>query len=130
MLAALAGLAVAIGGALLLFPIYGHVGVAAAIAAAGWVGAILLGIVLARRRWLAGDRDLGRRLAGIVLAAVAMDAVLVALRWLLPFPDGTIARLGVLAILVATGLATYAVALQVFGVTRLSALLAAINERA
>jgi putative peptidoglycan lipid II flippase len=128
MLAALAGLATAIAGALLLFPTYGHIGVAAAIAAAGWVGAILLGVVLARRQWLAGDRDLWRRLAGIAVATVAMGAVLVGMRWLLPSPDGTIARLAVLAILVAAGLAIYGLALQVFGVARLTTLVAAIGK--
>src|SRR5262249_4146865 len=97
MLAALAGLAIAIAGALLLFPIYGHVGVAAALAAAGWMGSLVLGTLLARRGWLAGDRDLRRRLPGIVLATVAMGAVLVGLRWGLPQPGRTIPRLTRLA---------------------------------
>src|SRR5204863_172388 len=41
MLAALAGLGTALTGAVILFPLYGHTGVAAAIAISGWVGAIL-----------------------------------------------------------------------------------------
>src|SRR5262245_65576268 len=51
MLAALIGLVTAIAGALALFPKFGHIGVAAAIALSGWVGAAVLGIVLARRGW-------------------------------------------------------------------------------
>ena len=50
MLAALAGLATALAGALVLFPRYGHVGVAAAIAISGWVGATLLGAILLAAR--------------------------------------------------------------------------------
>src|SRR5262245_6591331 len=130
MLAALTGLATAVVGALLLFPAYGHVGVAAAIALAGWVGASLLGLVLARRRWLAGDRDLVRRLAGIVMAAPVMGAAVLAVKALLPGAVSTIGRIAALAALVATGLAAYGLSLQLFGVARLSALLAAIRRRA
>ncbi|MBI3434534.1 MAG: tryptophan--tRNA ligase [Proteobacteria bacterium] len=64
MLAGLAGLAAALAAALYLFPRHGHVGVAAAIAVSGWVGATLLGIVLARRRWLLLARDCARPSAG------------------------------------------------------------------
>jgi putative peptidoglycan lipid II flippase len=129
MLTALAGLATAVVGALLLFPAYGHVGVAAAIALAGWVGASLLGIVLARRRWLAGDRDLARRLTGIVMAAAAMGAAVYGLKVVLGGQTSTIGRIAALAALVATGLVTYGMALQLFGVARLSALLAAVRHR-
>ena len=130
MLAAFAGLATAVVGALLLFPAYGHVGVAAAISLAGWVGATLLGAVLARRRWLAGDRNLLRRLAGIVMAAAVMGMAVFALKALLGGQTSTVARIAALAALVGTGLATYGVALQLFGVARLSALLAAVRHRA
>ena len=67
-----AGLATALTGALALFPAYGHVGVAMAIAISGWVGASLLCAVLTRRRWIAGERNLARRLLGIVLATAVM----------------------------------------------------------
>jgi putative peptidoglycan lipid II flippase len=56
MLAALAGLAAALAGALVLFPRYGHVGVAAAIAISGWVGATLLGAILLAPRLARVDR--------------------------------------------------------------------------
>jgi len=130
MLAALAGLVAAVLGALLLFPAFGHVGVAAAIALAGWVGPSLLGVALARRRWLAGDRNLVGRLAGIVMAAVVMGVAVFALKVLLSGQDSTIGRIAVLAVLVVTGLATYGVALQLFGVARLNALLASVRNRA
>ena len=62
MLTALCGLAAAVIGGVLLFPRYGHTGVAAAIAISAWVGAILLGGVLylatpvkARQRPQGGD---------------------------------------------------------------------------
>src|SRR5262249_29485302 len=79
LLAALAGLAVATPGALVLFPRYGHVGVAAAIAISGWVGATLLGLVLWRRRWLGLDQAASQRLPRIVAATILMGCTLVVL---------------------------------------------------
>jgi len=129
MIAALAGFATALGGALTLFPNYGHVGVAAAIAISGWVGTMLLGAVLARRRWLAGERELGRRLAGIVMAAAVMGGALFCLKWVLPGQDTTIARIAALGILIATGLTVYVATLQLLGIARLTTLVAAIRSR-
>ncbi len=132
MVAALLGLAAAITGALALFPSFGHVGVAAAIALSGWVGATFLGAVLARRRWLAVEPGLGGRLGRIVIATAAMGLVLIGLKWALaamPTNSVTVRAAG-LAVLVAAGLATYAAALQLLGVARLSLLLAAARERA
>src|SRR5215472_4448914 len=68
MITALCGLAAAVVGALILYPGHGHVGVAAAIAISGWVGASALAIVLWRRGWLVIDRAARRRLPRIVLA--------------------------------------------------------------
>ena len=83
MLAALAGLATALAGALVLFPRYGHVGVAAAIAISGWVGATLLGAILLARGWLGVDRAAARRLPRIMLATAVMGAALVGAQMLL-----------------------------------------------
>src|SRR4249920_42901 len=74
MLAALAGFAAAIIGGVLLFPRFGYVGVAAAIAVSGWVGAGLLGALLIRRRWLRIDAGAQRRLPRVCLATIAMAA--------------------------------------------------------
>ena len=110
MLAALAGLATAVAGALALFPHYGHVGVAAAIAISGWVGATLLGAILRRRGWLRLDRDAARRLPRIVLATMVMGIAIFGAHELLASPSiagGSLARLAVLVLLVAIGLAVY-----------------------
>ncbi|MEA2904431.1 MAG: putative peptidoglycan lipid flippase [Alphaproteobacteria bacterium] len=133
MLAALAGLAAAAGGALALFPAYGHVGVAAAIALAGWVGAAILGAVLARRRWLAADGDLWPRLRRIAAVTVMMGIVLVGLRQALAanldVTGSALARIASLAVLVTGGLAVYLAGLELFGVARLKDLLAAVRHR-
>jgi putative peptidoglycan lipid II flippase len=106
--------------------------VAAAIAISGWVGAGLLGAVLARRRWLVVDRDLWRRLPRIVTAAAMMGLVLMALKGLmtanLDLTGSSIARVASLVVLVASGLAVYLVGLQLFGVARLKELIAAIRH--
>jgi len=130
MLAALIGLVAAISGSLALFPTFGHVGVAAAIALSGWVGAALLCIVLAQRKWLAVEPGLGDRLGRIVVASLAMALVLIGLQWALAIPTSSATlRIVRLTVLVAAGLATYVAGLQLLGVARLAALLAAVRER-
>ena len=132
MLAALAGLATAVAGALVLFPHYGHVGVAAAIAISGWVGAALLGAILARRGWLRCDRGAARRLPRIVAATLIMGMVIFAAHDLLaslPGASGSLARLALLVVLVALGLAVYLASLELLGVARLRDLVAAVRAR-
>jgi putative peptidoglycan lipid II flippase len=133
MFAALAGLAAAIAGALLLFPRHGAVGIAAAIAVSGWVGASLLGAILARRGWLALDRSGTRRLPRIVLAAVIMGIMIFVLNELLATTlasnSSQLVRLGALALLVMVGLAAYLGSLQVLGVARLRDLVGAVADR-
>ena len=132
MLAALAGLATAVAGALVLFPHYGHVGVAAAIAISGWVGAALLGAILARRGWLRCDRAAARRLPRIVAATLIMGMVIFAAHDLsasLPGASGSLARLALLVVLVALGLAVYLASLELLGVARLRDLIAAVRAR-
>jgi putative peptidoglycan lipid II flippase len=134
MIAALCGLAAAIAGGILLFPYYGHVGVAAAIAISGWVGASVLGLVLYHRDWLRLDANARRRLPRIVLATAVMGAVvgagLAAGHRLFPAAAVTSpGRLAILFILVALGVTIYAGALQLLGVTKLKDLTAALRAR-
>jgi putative peptidoglycan lipid II flippase len=133
MLAALCGLASAAAGSLVLFPSHGHVGIAAAIAASGWVGASLLAIVLWRRRWLAIDRQARRRLPLLVLATAVMAAVILGGHGLLAsrydVTGSASARLATLALLVAAGLATYVAALCALRVARLEEVRAALKAR-
>ena len=124
MLTALCGLGVAIGGGLLLFPYYGYVGAAAAIALSGWVGATLLGLVVHKRRWLCLDAAAGSRLIRIVLSTVIMSAIvgagLMAVHAAFPQQAHSLAgRVASLAALVTLGLAGYGVSLHVFGIIRL-----------
>src|SRR5262249_31456756 len=73
---ALCGLATAVTGALLLFPHYGHVGIAGAIALSGWVGATLLAAILWRRGWLRIEVEAWRRGPRIILATLVIGAVI------------------------------------------------------
>lgn len=127
MLAALAGLAVAVAGSLALFPSYGHVGVAAAIGMSGWVGAVLLAVILWRRGWLHLDREATRRLPRIVAATLVMGLAVFGLHALLApafGADGSqLLRVAALALLVATGLAIYLACIELSGVARLRDLL-------
>ena len=130
MLAALIGLATAIVGGLLLFPHFGHVGVAGAIAISGWVGAILLNFVLWRRGWLSVDSQARRRLPRIALVTVIMAIVVACASYALA-PSGNASaasRLVILAVLVALGITVYFSLLQLFGVVKLKELAKAVRH--
>jgi putative peptidoglycan lipid II flippase len=134
MLAALCGLAAAIVGGVLLFPRYGHIGVAAAFGASGWVGAVVLGSILYRRRWLRLDEDARRRLPRIAVATAAMGAavasgVAVALRLFPAVETSSPGRLTLLFVLVTLGAAAYAAALHVLGVAKLGEIVAGMRAR-
>lgn len=123
MLTALAGLAVSAGGAVLLFPMHGHVGIALAVGACGWVSAALLGIVLLRRGQLHVDADFRRRMLLIGLATVAMAAAVAAMQAFLTAFAGSnassIRALTITTILVLTGLSVYIGLLRLVGVVRI-----------
>ena len=131
--AALAGLAVAAAMAVLLFPRYGHVGVAAAIAVSGWIGATLLAIVLLRRGWLAIDAAAWRRLSRIAAATGVMGAGILAgdelLAVMFDVTSTSPRRIAALATLVVGGLGIYLLALQRLGIGRLREMIAAVRQR-
>jgi putative peptidoglycan lipid II flippase len=126
---ALAGLVAAISVALMLFPQYGHVGVALAIAASGWVGAILLGLVLARRRRLSIQRATIDRLMRIVVIAILMGLATYAAKAPMALLGSSVpARIAELAALVVLGLAVYGIGLQTLGVVQMRELVAALRQ--
>ena len=131
MWAALAGLASTVVLAFALFPSYAQVGVAAAIALSGWVGASLLGIALWRRGWIVVDCAARNRLVAILIAAVLMGGVIWAADRLFSFgfdPGGPVlGRLVRLAALVLLGLLVYLSSLQALGIVRLRTLLRGIR---
>jgi putative peptidoglycan lipid II flippase len=132
MFTALAGLTAAVVGALLLFPGHGHVGVAAAIAISGWVGATTLALILWRRGWLAIDPAARRRLPRIVLATAVMAVVIVLGHHLIASllgADTAAARIAMLAVLVTVGLGVYLAAVEFLGIARLGELVAMIRRR-
>jgi putative peptidoglycan lipid II flippase len=131
MATALGGLTAAVVAARALFPAYGHVGIAAAIASSGWVGAALLGVVLARRRWLSVDPAVLRRLPRIILIAFLMGLVTfwahALLIWVHGAATSTVGRISELVVLIIVGLAAYIVGLEAFGVTRVRDMVGALR---
>jgi putative peptidoglycan lipid II flippase len=93
-------------------------GIALALSAAGWVNALLLSLVLARRGHFAVDRRLRRALPRIFGAALGMGALLLLLERLLAGAlAGSLAvKLAALAALIGGGLAGYALLALAFGV--------------
>jgi putative peptidoglycan lipid II flippase len=72
----LVSLIVNAAGSLLLFPTFGHVGIAAATSLAGWANALLLGATLWRRNHFRPSPETLRRSAMIVLCSTVMGAAL------------------------------------------------------
>lgn len=118
MRAALVAFVLAVAGSLALMPALGHVGIAVAIAASGWAGAVLLGAVIARRFGFGLDAGVRRRLPRIVLAALVMGLVLEGARRLFGpgFDGGGLARALTLAALVVVGLVVYGLLLALMRV--------------
>jgi putative peptidoglycan lipid II flippase len=133
MYAALCGLATAVTGSLLLFPYYGHVGIAGAIALSGWVGAILLAVILWRRGWLHVEPAALNRVPRIMIATVIMGVAIAAgdmvLTSLLDLSGSQVARILTLLALVVAGLLIYLGSLQALGVASLKVLVTAIGGR-
>jgi putative peptidoglycan lipid II flippase len=130
MLAGLTGLVVAALGSVLLFPLYGYVGVAAAIALSGWVGAGYLGIMLVWRGWIAVDNAAWQRLPRILLAAATMGGVVAGAEALMAGPLGmTDSQLVRVAALVVLGVAVYLALLAALNVARPREIAAAIRAR-
>lgn len=69
--------AVNVAGSLAMFPVIGHVGIAAATALAAWVNAVMLVVVLVRRGHFVADRLLVRRLVLLTVASLLMGVALV-----------------------------------------------------
>jgi putative peptidoglycan lipid II flippase len=133
MFAALCGLAAAVTGAVILFPRYGHVGIAAAIAASGWIGATLLTAILWRRGWLRIEAAAWRRMPRILLATSVMGTFIVgaeaALTAWSDITGSPAVRAAALGLLVLAGLGLYVACLQALGVVSVQRLLRAVRER-
>jgi putative peptidoglycan lipid II flippase len=126
MMTAVCGLAVAVILGLVLFPLFGFIGAAAAVAISAWCDAALLGALLARRGWLRFGRPAARRLPLIALATaimgVAVAAGLAVGREVPVFAGTATGRLALLAILVTLGVAVYGFAIDRLGVAKVGEL--------
>jgi putative peptidoglycan lipid II flippase len=107
---------------LILTRFLAHVGIALATGISAWVNVIVLAWLLRRRNQWRPDRRLRRRLPRLLIATLAMTIVLLVLRMMMPEAVGSTARLVVLAVYVAAGLATYFGIAQAIGALRLSEL--------
>jgi putative peptidoglycan lipid II flippase len=118
LLATLAGLAVALGAALLLRPWLGTTAIATGIALAAWSSAGVLAARGAAAFGFSVDAQARRRLPLIALAALTMAGMLrLAADFVLPWSAELqgLAQAATLGILIAGGLAAYAVLLTLFG---------------
>jgi putative peptidoglycan lipid II flippase len=132
--AALLGLVIAIGGSVVLMPLFGHVGIAAATALSGWASAGWLGVQVARRFGFALDADAKRRLPRIVAAAVVMGGAVAVGRLALPqltAPSAsTLVGVVGLCLLIAAGVAVYLGCLQIMRVATPFALARTLRGKA
>ncbi|MCG8562712.1 MAG: murein biosynthesis integral membrane protein MurJ [Hyphomicrobiales bacterium] len=124
---AVASVVVNVAGSLALFPSLGHVGIAIATTAAGWVNALLLAGTLFRQGNFAFDATFRRRAIPIVVSSAVMGLALwgadTALApWFAP-SNGLFVQVAALGGLVLGGLLVYAAAAQLSGATHLPSLL-------
>jgi putative peptidoglycan lipid II flippase len=119
--------AVNIGGSLALFPLWGHVGIAAATTMAAWTNAVLLGGTLLVRGHFRPDTVLRHRGPMILLASVIMGGALWLAYGQLAFfftPNYWIVwRILILGVLVGFGGIVYLVATQLTGAINYRSLL-------
>ncbi|MBR0932227.1 murein biosynthesis integral membrane protein MurJ [Bradyrhizobium jicamae] len=129
LLATLKAVVVAIAGAFLLGRLFGADGIAAGIALGAWSNALSLLRNGAASFGFSIDADGRRRLPRILAAALAMGAVLwLAARALPAGAHGLVQAIALLA-LIAAGIATYGLFLQLFGVTGWRAAVNAIRQK-
>ncbi|MEN0001696.1 MAG: murein biosynthesis integral membrane protein MurJ [Pseudomonadota bacterium] len=118
----LVSLVVNVAASLLMFPYFGHVGIALATSLAGWANAVLLMYALYQRRDFSLEPATVKRLAMITVATGVMAGFLLGYDWLTGemFADGgLLLRLPLLAAAVVLGGALYGcVALATGGVDR------------
>ena len=129
---AMISVAINLVGNLALIPTVGHIGPPLATAVASTVNVAMLYSTLRRRGHLVPDSQLKRRLPRLAAAAVIMG---LALWFISPWVDahltgGRIARFAWLGVLVAGGLATYAIACFATGAFRPADLRSLIRRRA
>jgi putative peptidoglycan lipid II flippase len=125
--------AVNIGGSLILFPVFGHVGIAVATSLSGWTNALQLSITLMRRGHFSFDAALARRVPLLLLSSALMGGALYAASLKLApyFADGksNLIHAAALGALVTAGLLAYAAATLLTGAMRLSSLRRAFSRR-
>ncbi|MGE5546625.1 MAG: murein biosynthesis integral membrane protein MurJ [Solirubrobacterales bacterium] len=98
-----------------------HVGMALATALAAWFNVAALALLLRRRAFLALDLRLRARAPRIFAASAVMAAVLAAVEHVTrPYLGGTLATLGVVAVLVAAGLLSFVAAAHLLGAAHLA----------
>ena len=103
---------------LILMRIFQHVGLAMATAISAWLNVFLLAGILYRRGHFKPDKRLVERLENAGMATVIMAVCLGVADWALAetFQRGFPYQVGVLVLLVATGVAVYGLAALAFGV--------------
>ncbi|MBE7635840.1 murein biosynthesis integral membrane protein MurJ [Sneathiella sp. P13V-1] len=117
---------------LLLLDLLAHVGIALATSIAAWVNAVVLFSLLIFKGQHRPDRRLLKRIAGMVLAAAAMTALLLYLNAVLQpllSADLLSSRILGLAMLIAAGGGIYGITAVIFGAARLSDLKSMLRRR-
>jgi putative peptidoglycan lipid II flippase len=115
---AVMAMAINLGLTLILMRFLAHVGIALATTAAGWLNALMLLVLLIRRRHFAFDRRTRRNLPRVGAAALGMGVVLAGLQMALApmFAGPSMLQVGALIGLVSAGLAVFVVLVLGLGI--------------
>jgi putative peptidoglycan lipid II flippase len=120
MIAAGVGLVAALIGSIAFMSIGRPTGVALSVGLSGWISAAMLWLIAARRGFLLVRAGEWRRLALIALSAIAMGLVtrLMADFFSLTLIESRIAQVGLLMLVIASGIILYASCLRLTGIVR------------
>lgn len=114
---------VAIGAVILNFVLnciligpFSYVGLALSTAIAAWANAFILGGILFKKEWIVVDQRMKEILPRLVISSLIMGLLCYGFQLMMPFPQGTLLRIGVVGLWIFGGIFSYILTARLVGV--------------
>lgn len=95
---------------------FSYVGLALATALSAWFNAIILGGLLIKNKGIVFDERIKEIVPGLVISSVVMGLICYGFQLILPFPEGTLMRIGVVSLWIFGSIFTYIATARLVGV--------------
>lgn len=92
-----------------------YVGLALSTALSAWFNAIILGSLLIKKSWIVFDDRMKEILPRLLIASFIMGFICYGFQVLMPFPQGTLMRMGVVGLWIFGGVFTYIMTARLIG---------------